>query len=263
MSYYPILKAPGVQGWTTLCNFAPNNWETTRCPAQLINVTWPSTDGWMTKNLGVLAPNAMRTVTSNEVADVVPAEAVALLSLTISAPPSQSETLPELDTLRTMVPAWRATLGLSSAVAQASYQGEIDPFPPKGTLLTFGPFMQFGAGIENFLILLNIEGSPKRRQSEVEVYNADGMTLMGRFEVRNNAANIIPLDGLGFGVGDLPAFICRGLTGIPLYFSRTTDGAHMSLEHTHPPGSLVVHGRRWEAQKMLKNVWFKKVASCR
>lgn len=261
MSYYPILKAPGAQGWTTLCNFSPNNWETPRCPAQLINVTWPSTDGWITKNLGVLAPNAMRTITSHDVADMVPAEAMALLSLTVSAPPPVSEVLPKLDILHTVVPAWRATLGLSSAGGQTSYQGEIDPFPPQGTLLTFGPFMQFGASIENFLILLNIEGSPKCRQSEVEVYNADGMTLMGRFEVRNNAANVVPLDGLGFGSDDLPVFICRGLAGIPLYFSRTADGVYLSLEHTHPPASMVVHGRRWEAQKMLKNLWFKKVAS--
>lgn len=261
MSYYPILKAPGSQGWTTLCNFAPNNWETTRCSTQLINVTWPSTKGWMTKNLGVLAPNAMRTITSHDVADVVPAEALALLSLTVSAPPSLSETLPKLDNFRTTVPAWRATLGLSSAVAQTSYQGEIDPFPPQGTLLTFAPFIQFGANVENFLILLNIESSPTSRQSEVEIYNADGMTLRGRYEVRNNEANIIPLDGLGFGPGELPVFICRGLAGIPLYFSRTVDNVYLSLEHTHPPASMVVLGRRWDAQKMLKNIWFKKVAS--
>lgn len=260
MSYYPILKAPGAQGWTTLCNFSPNNWETRRCPAQLINVTWPSPHGWMTKNLGVLAPNAMRTIVSDDIADVVPTEAMALLSLTISAPPPLSEALPKLDVFQTKVPAWRATLGLSSVVAQTSYQGELDPFPPQGTLLTFGPFIQFGANIENFLILLNIESSPVSRQSEVEIYSAEGMTLRGRYEVRSNDVNIIPLDGFGFGLGDLPVFLCRGLTGVPLYFSRTADNGYLSLEHTHPPGSMVVHGKRWEAQKMLKNIWFKKVS---
>lgn len=215
----------------------------------------------MTKNLGRLAPGAMRTVTAHEVAEVVPPDAVALLSLTVSAPPSVSEVLPKLDVLHTVVPAWRATLGLSSAGGQTSYQGEIDPFPPQGTLLTFGPFMQFGANTENFLILLNIESSPKCRHAEVEIYNADGMALKGRFGVRTNQVNVVPLDGLGFGPTDLPVLICRGLAGIPLYFSRTVDGVHLSLEHTHPPASMVVHGRRWDIQKMLKNFWFKKAAS--
>jgi hypothetical protein len=50
------------------------------------------------------------------------------------------------------------------------------------------------------------------------------------------------------------------MAAIPLYFSSAMDGAYLSLEHTHPPASLVVHGRRWEAQKMLKNRWFAKVA---
>jgi len=63
------------------------------------------------------------------------------------------------------------------------------------------------------------------------------------------------------GAGGIGSEICRGLAGIPLYFSRTVDGVYLSLEHTHPPGSMVVHGRRWDIQKMLKNFWFKKAAS--
>jgi hypothetical protein len=260
MSYYPILKAPGAQGWTTLCNFSPNNWDITRRCDQLVNVTWRSNDGWITKNLGVLTPDAVRTVTARDVADVVPDDALPLLSLTVTAPPATSTTLPKLDVLQTTVPAWRATLGVSTAEAQTSYQGEVDPFPPQGSLLTFGPLLQFGAGVENYLILVNIENSPVSRTAELEIYNADGLTLRGKFDVRNNEANNVPLDGLGFGPSDLPLFICRGMAAIPLYFSRTAGGAFLSLEHTHPPASLVVHGKRWEAQKMLKNRWFAKVA---
>jgi hypothetical protein len=261
VSYYPILKAPGAQGWTTLCNFSPNNWEISQRCDKLVNVTWRSNDGWITKNLGVLAPDDMRTVTARDVANVVPADALSLLSLTVTAPPATSATLPKLDVLQTTVPAWRATLGLSTEEAQTSYQGEVDPFPTQGSLLTFGPFLQFGAEVENYLILLNIENSPVSRTAQLEIYDAKGLTLMGKFDVRNNEANKVPLDGLGFGPSDLPLFICRGMAAIPLYFSRTADGAFLSLEHTHPPASLVVHGKRGEAQKMLKNRWFAKVAS--
>lgn len=214
----------------------------------------------MTKSLGILVPNAMRTITAAEVAGMVPNNALALLSLTLTPPPAISESLPKLDILRTSVPAWRATLGLSTEAAQTSYQGEVDPFLPQGTLLTFGPFLQYGPGVENFLILLNVENSPVYRSSALEIYNTDGGELRKEFDVRTNDANIVPLDGLGFQPGDLPMFICRGMAGIPLYFSRTLDGAYLSLEHTHPPSSLVVHGKRWEAQKMLKHRWFNKVA---
>ncbi len=259
MSFYPILKAPACHGWTTVCNFSPNNWEVTRRHEQLINVTWAAEGVWISKNLGVLAPGGLRTVTARDVADVVPADALALLSLTRTPPPPESDVLPTLDTDQTTVPAWRGTLGLSTSEAQTSYQGELDAFPPQGSLLTFGPFVQFGAGIKNQLILLNIENSPIRRSVELEIYDAAELKLRGKFPVRNNDTNNISLDGLGFEPGDLPLFICRGMAAIPLYFSSAMDGAYLSLEHTHPPASLVVHGRRWEAQKMLKNRWFAKV----
>lgn len=260
MSYYPLLKAPGAQGWATLCNFSPNSWEANRRQQQFINVTWASGGLWASKNLGVLAPGALRTITASDVADVVPADALALLSLTRTPPPAESDVLPKLDVAPTSVPAWRATLGLSTSEAQTSYQGELDAFPPQGSLLTFGPFLQFGEGIKNHLILLNVENSPASRSAELEIYDAAGLKLRGRFPVGNNAANSIPLDGLGFEPGDLPLFICRGMAAIPLYFSSAMEGAYLSLEHTHPPASLVVHGRRWEAQKLLKNRWFAKAA---
>jgi len=260
MSFYPILKAPGARGWATLCNFSPNDWESKWRQPQFINVTWAAGSRWLTKNISVLEPGAFRTVTVRDVADIVPADALALLSLTRTLPPAESEVLPKLDTAQTTVPAWRATLGLSTAEAQTSYQGELDPFPAQGSLLTFGPFVQFGEGVRNHLILLNLEHSPLSRTAELEIYDAAGLKLRGRFPVNNNTANCIALDGLGFEPSDLPLFICRGMAAIPLYFSSAMDGAYLSLEHTHPPASLVVHGRRWEAQKIRKNRWCAKAA---
>jgi hypothetical protein len=261
MSYYPVLKAPGARGWTTLCNFPPNNWEVLHCDAKWVNVTWASKGRWFTESLGTLAEGGVRTVTDQELVGRVPADALALLSLTRIPPPAQSDILPKLDIPATTTPAWRATLGLSTETAQTSYQGELDSFSPQGTLLTFGPFLQFGDCLENHLILLNVENSAASRTSELEIFDAGGLGLKGKFNVRNNAANVIPLDDLGLGPEDLPLFICRGMAAIPLYFSRTSDGAFLSLEHTHPPASLVVHGKRWEAQKLLKNRWFAKVTT--
>lgn len=261
MSYFPLLKAPGARGWTTLCNFPPNNWEMKLRGDQYVNVTWNSGGQWITESLGTLAPGGVRTVTEQELAGRAPAAGLTLLSLTRARPPSQSATLPKLDSSRTIMPAWRATLGLATEDMQTSYQGELDPFLPQGTLLTFGPFLQYGVGVKNYLILLNVESSPVTRISELEIYDANRLDLKGKFPVRNNEANVIPLDGMNLAPEDLPLFICRGMAAIPLYFSRTTDGAFLSLEHTHPPASLVVHGKRWEAQKLLKSHWFSKVSA--
>jgi hypothetical protein len=261
MSYYPILKAPGATGWATICNFPPNNWEANKRQQQFINVTWATDGHWASKTLGVLSPGELRTITVSDVADVVPVDALALLSLTRTQPLAKSAVLPKLDTIPTSIPAWRATRGLSTSSMQTRYQGELDAFPPQASLLTFGPFLQFGEGIKNHLILLNVENSPASRSAELEIYDAAGLKLRGRFPVSSNAANSVPLDGLGFASGDLPLFICRGMAAIPLYFSSAMDGAYLSLEHTHPPASLVVHGRRWQAQKLLKNRWFAKASS--
>lgn len=260
MSYYPILKAPGCKGWTTLCNFSPNNWETKDEAEKFVNVTWSESDIWRTENIGILARDAMRTIDSEEISRVVPEGVLPLLSLSISKLPARSSSLPLVDAPRTTIPNWRATLGLSTTQASTCYQGEVDPFPSAGSLLTFGPFIQFGEGIENYIILLNVEKSPIARFSQVEIYDAEKTVLRRSMEIRNNDATIIALDSLGFEPTDLPLIICREMSAIPLYFSKTSDGSFLSLEHTHPPASYVIHGKRWEAQKMLKKIWFSRVA---
>lgn len=261
MSYYPILKAPGCQGWATLCNFPPNNWETRDTSEKRINVTWAAESGWKTETIGALGYGAVRTIGVHDLAGVVPAGALALLSLTPQAVPPSCDTLPRTDAIRTTVPAWRATLGLSTLHASTSYQGEIDPFPVPGSLLTFSPFIQFGPEIENYLIFLNVEKSPTARSAQLNIYDsAIPQKPKGSFQVGNNDATAIRLDSLGFGPTDLPLIISKGISGIPLYFSKTRDGSFLSLEHTHPPASYVIHGKRFEAQKILKNAWLSKVA---
>jgi len=259
MSFYPILKAPDSKGWTTLFNFPPNNWELRDSSEKYINVTWAEDGKWRTENVGKLAFNEVRTFGFDDLPKVIPRGVLPLLSLTLSKLPTHNDILPSLEGIYTVTPAWRATLGVSTEHTSTSYQGEIDPFPAPGSLLTFGPFIQYDHGLENFLILLNIEKSPVTRVAQVEIFDADKIALKAKFEVRNNDATIISLDGLGFSPVDLPLIICREMSAIPLYFSRTSDGNFLSLEHTHPPASYVVHGKRWEAQKILKKLWFSRL----
>lgn len=256
MSYFPLLNVPNLEGWVGLSNFSPNNWEHFSGRSQFFNVTWSEKNTWKSLNLGKLVSGEFRTVTSSEISKIVPEGSLGLISLTFKLLPKISDFLPKLCTLQTSVPVWRATIGLSNSNAQTSYQGELDAFPSEGTLLTFGPFLQFGEGINNQLILLNLENSPTPRFAELEIYEAEMLSLKGTFTIRNNASNFIQLDDLGFGKNDLPIIICRSMSAIPLFLSSSMDGHYLSLEHSHPPASLVVQGRRWEAQKLLKKRWF-------
>ena len=259
MSFSPILKAPDCEGFVGICNFSPNNWEIKYHGTQLINITWAFNGTWITKNLGELARGSCRTINASEVSEIVPEDTLPLLTLTSSPILEKSDTLPQIGSLQTMLPVWRSTLGLASADTQTTYQGELDFFPAQASLLTFGPFLQLGKSIKNYLLLLNIESSPKIRYTDLEVYDATECDLIRKFSIRNNFCNIIPLDDLPFNQENLPLFICRNMAAIPLYFSSAMDGAYLSLEHSHPPASLVVHGKRWEAQRLLKNRWFAKV----
>jgi len=240
-------------------NFAPNNWEVKLNCERWINVTYSMENEWITENLGTLSEGGVRTVTADELCGVVPTNTLALLSLTNNPISRNSCSLPVLSGTLNTTPVWRATIGLSSAHTKTSYQGEIDPFPQNGTLLSFGPFLQYGKDIENYLIFLNVENSAATRTAEIEIYTANRLNLKGKFTVRNNSSNIIALNDLELNKDDLLLVMCKKMAGIPLYFSRTIDGVYMSLEHSHPPASFVVHGNRWEAQKLLKKNWFNKV----
>lgn len=259
MPFYPILSAPECIGMTTVSNFSPNNWEFKNRGKRYINVSWAEKGVWHSEPIRELEYGETHIVSQEDIAGFTVADSLPVLSLDIEAKSCRNDILLNIPSV-THLPEWRATLGLKSALGFTSYQGEISPFPVPGSLLTFSSFMQYGNDVENFLLFLNLEKSPAVRHAKLEIYlAAKPGELLDSFEVRNNAVNIIRLDNLGIEKNDLPVVIARDMSGIPLYFSKTRDGKHMSLEHTHPPASSVIHGKRWDAQKLLKTAWFSKL----
>lgn len=255
MSYYPILNAPDCIGWITLCNFSPNNWETNIISKKYINITWSDNDSWRSQVFGVIEPEQTLRIKSDELTDIQNVNSIILISLSDRPLPDKTDILPD-NKSETVMPAWRSTLGLSSRYSETSYQGEIDPFPSPGTLLSFCPFLQVGESIENYLLLLNLEKKPEYRNGSLEICDAEQKQVRGTFSLRNNMVNLIALDDLGFTEDDLIVNISKDMCGIPLYLSKTAQGKHLSMEHTHPPASMVIHGNRWGVQKILKEKWF-------
>jgi len=256
MPYYPILQSPYCTGKTTLYNFTPNDWEVADRSKKFINLTYSDGERWCSKVLGELDYGSFKEFTHASTIDLIPNGELPLLSLTMDELPEFSNTLPFLRQKSTITPLDRATLSLESKYMTTNYQGEIEPFPSQASLLTFAPLIQFGANIENYILLVNLEKDPKRREVEVELYDSLTGILKSVEGAYSNQINIISLDNIGFDENILPVIVCKGMSGIPLYFSSYKQGQLLSLEHTHPPASLVVLGSRPSVQTRLKTYWF-------
>jgi hypothetical protein len=256
MLFYPILEAPKCKGWVTISNFPPNNWEVFGVPNRWIQLLWSDGQRWQVYSLGKISRGESRTIAADALSQKVPEGVSCFLYLSDRPYTGHLPTLPVDQRWHTQVPAWRSTLGLAYGDIWTSYQGEI-PYPPKhsGTLLSFLPLMQWGEGVSNYLLLVNLEITPKRRLSNLEVYRAADRLFLGTAPVTSNHVNVIRLDQFGLKSTDIPVLVCRDLVAIPLLFTCSADGQHLSLEHTHPPASLAIHGKRWNIQKQLKRYW--------
>jgi hypothetical protein len=248
-------------GFTTLANFSPNDWE--RPVKGDLFVTSFRTDGkvWHARDEGIIEHDRFRTFEANQF-DLKLNESESEIVLFKLSPEKQSATLSALSAdhlISTNLPEWRATVGFKKNGAQASYQGEVNPFPQKASLLTFHPFIQIHE-TENFLVLLNVESSPTFRWSELEIYNSASRKIIDIVKVRNNCANIISLDNFNFCGTDLPIFQCKTMAGIPFGFGKSKTSKMLSLEHTHPPGSLTLFGNRFQSQKHTKIQWSERLS---
>lgn len=256
MSFFPILSAPSCTGRTTLFNFPPNNFEYLSRRPQFVNLTWSTGEIWQSICIDELPYGTSRSYTLHDLPINIPKGRAPFLSLTNSLLPETSETLPPSPPL-TQLPHWRATLELLTSKASTSYQGEIDPFPDSGSLLSFPPLIQCNSMINNFLLFMNLEKSPGIRSGKLEIYkSSDRSNLIEASSVLSNSITCISLDSLDLRETDLPVLISRNMSGIPLFLAISDTCNSMSLEHTHPPASYVIHGRRWAVQKYLKGLWY-------
>jgi hypothetical protein len=261
MSFYPMFNIRESFGFVRLPNFSPNNWEP--APLGSKRVYAYRTDGvrWLVTDEGAARENAFRSFDTEtfpslgaQDVDGTRVQELVLLQLRTDTVPSELSELPPAGPPSTHWPEWRATIGFRSERSRVSYQGEINPTPPKASLLSFHPFIQFG-DVRNFFVFVNVERTPAFRWAEMEIFLSASGRRVDVKKVRSNAANVIPLDGYGFTEQDLPVFHCGRMTGIPFGFGVGVATGMLSLEHTHPPGSLTLHGDRMLAQRDIKSAW--------
>ena len=257
MSFFPLCNALNTKGFCTMHNFSPNNWEKIKSSNKTVWALYSNGEKWITKELDILQKGESKAYYYDDFELKKESNVSPIVLLQFRNKPLEGELdyLPLHEFMFSKTPEWRATIGFQLNNSETSYQGEINPFNLKASLLTFHPFIQFNE-VNNHFIFMNAEHSPIYRNAEIEIYNAETKILIDKVNVKSNHVNVIQLDKYRFKQNELPLFICRTMAGIPFGFGISKEKKMLSLEHTHPPASFVVHGKRFLVQKEIKQKWF-------
>jgi hypothetical protein len=258
MAFFPLASAINTKGFCTVHNFPPNQWELGLNSKKSLWAIYSDGSNWQTQKLNDFELGDSKTYYFNELSQLTKSGNSSLILLQFRKTPLEKKikVLPEHEFKYTKLPEWRSTVGFKLGKAQTSYQGEINPFPDSASLLTFHPFIQFNE-VKNYLLIFNIEKSPISRSAELEIYNSGSKKLVDIVKIKNNHTNVVPLNKYNFNSNDLPVFLCRNMAGIPFGFGISEKERMLSLEHTHPPASFVVHGERYKVQSEIKSKWFR------
>lgn len=256
MAFFPLANTSKVNGYCTLHNYQPNNWEPIVNCQKTVWAIYCNGNKWVTKYLNNISIGESQTYKYSDVYQEEQENAPSLILLQFRKTPLAKylDALPDHEFSYNKTPEWRATVGFSLNQARTSYQGEINPFPPRASLLTFHPFIQYYQ-VNNYFLFFNVEKLPFFREQEIEIFEANTKKFVDKVKIKNNSANLIPLDKYNFSPDQLPVFVCRSMAGIPFGLGICKNNEMLSLEHTHPPASFAVHGERFKVQSEIKRQW--------
>ena len=258
--FFPLMKTPNLEGFLDLIYQSPNNWENKIRKRIFMYLIWSENSHWRTKQIAIMNRGDVCRLKTNEIDAEMMQNNLALAYASIAPLPEIIPSLPTKKTWFAEVPAWRNTSGFFNVNTQVSYQSDVVPLPPTASLMTFHPFIQF-SNVENRLIVLNATNNPEIIESNIQVYNSTDMKLIAEEKVKTNSLTTIYLDKYNFEPSDLPIFYCPSMAGIPFGLGISTDLKMLSLEHTHPPASLVLHGDRRTIQGKIKRNWVNRMKS--
>ena len=252
------MKTPDLEGFLDLIYEAPNNWENRIRKTIYMHIIWSENSHWRTRQIAIMNKGDIFRVNSKDLDPIILQNNLALAYPASSPLPEKIALLPTEKTWYSEVPAWRNTSGFYNSFAQVSYQADVEPLPSRASLMTFHPFIQFSE-IENRLVVLNATNSPEIIESNIQIYNSNKMELISEEKVKTNSLTTIYLDKYAFLPSDLPIFYCPNMAGIPFGLGISNDSKMLSMEHTHPPASLVLHGDRRAIQGKIKKNWINRM----
>lgn len=106
---------------------------------------------------------------------------------------------------------------------------------------------------------MNVTNDPIIRSDKISMFNSHDKSFVADSLISTNSLTTIPLDVYSFKPTDLPIFYSSNIAGIPFGLGIAKSGKMLSLEHTHPPASLVLHGDRRGIQGKIKKSWIEKL----
>jgi hypothetical protein len=256
--FFPLMKTPNLNGFCDLVYESPNNWENRIHKPISLYLLWSNGNRWLSKKISEMNyGDEIRLVTS-DIDEKCLATGLALIYPSLEPIEPELSTLPSRKVWYSEIPAWRNTSGFYNEFTQVSYQSDIEPLPSKASLLTFHPFIQFGDVINNLLVL-NVTNDPKIQSGKISMFSSFDKSFIADSLISTNSLTTIPLDIYNFKPTDLPVFYSPEIAGIPFGLGIAKSGKMLSLEHTHPPASLVLHGNRRAIQGKIKKSWIEKL----
>ena len=256
--FFPLMKTPNLNGFCDLVYESPNNWENRIHKPISLYLLWSNGNRWLSKKISEMNYGDEIRLVTNDIDEKCLATGLALIYPSLEPIEPELSTLPSRKVWYSEIPAWRNTSGFYNEFTQVSYQSDIEPLPSKASLLTFHPFIQFGDVINNLLVL-NVTNDPKIQSGKISMFNSFDKSFIADSLISTNSLTTIPLDVYSFKPTDLPVFYSPEIAGIPFGLGIAKSGKMLSLEHTHPPASLVLHGNRRAIQGKIKKSWIEKL----
>ena len=256
--FFPLMKTPNLNGFCDLVYESPNNWENRIHKPISLYLLWSNGNRWLSKKISEMNYGDEIRLVTNDIDEKCLATGLALIYPSLEPIEPELSTLPSRKVWYSEIPAWRNTSGFYNEFTQVSYQSDIEPLPSKASLLTFHPFIQFGDIINNLLVL-NVTNDPKIQSGKISMFNSFDKSFVADTLISTNSLTTIPLDVYSFKPTDLPVFYSPEIAGIPFGLGIAKSGKMLSLEHTHPPASLVLHGNRRAIQGKIKKSWIEKL----
>ena len=256
--FFPLMKTPNLNGFCDLVYESPNNWENRIHKPISLYLLWSNGNRWLSKKISEMNYGDEIRLVTKDIDEKCLATGLALIYPSLEPIEPELSTLPSRKVWYSEIPAWRNTSGFYNEFTQVSYQSDIEPLPSKASLLTFHPFIQFGDVINNLLVL-NVTNDPKIQSGKISMFNSFDKSFVADTLISTNSLTTIPLDVYSFKPTDLPVFYSPEIAGIPFGLGIAKSGKMLSLEHTHPPASLVLHGNRRAIQGKIKKSWIEKL----
>ena len=256
--FFPLMKTPNLNGFCDLVYESPNNWENRIHKPISLYLLWSNGNRWLSKKISEMNYGDEIRLVTTDIDEKCLATGLALIYPSLESIEPELSTLPSRKVWYSEIPAWRNTSGFYNEFTQVSYQSDIEPLPSKASLLTFHPFIQFGDVINNLLVL-NVTNDPKIQSGKISMFNSFDKSFIADSLISTNSLTTIPLDVYSFKPTDLPVFYSPEIAGIPFGLGIAKSGKMLSLEHTHPPASLVLHGKRRAIQGKIKKSWIEKL----